>query len=381
MKVTVKPAIKQAIKQAIRQAMKPATKPTNKNFSGFSLIELLIAMTLGLFLVGAIISVYLAETQIYKSTNSQATIQNAENAIAGLVTPVIRSAGFNGCSSLAQSLSNLTAGAPPPLGTLTSNSNAVFGYQGGGATLTIAQDNAANDVTASDWSPALDATLVGKVQAGSDVLVLLGAMPNTAPVGVTVIPLGGTTMTLQNTTGLAVGQLGIVSDCLKSSIFQITTIAGNTITHASGGGAVGTNSASVLAVNYQLGALFVPLQQTAFYVAHGVGGDQSNLMRSTFSNGAWTNLPLVPGVEAMQVLYGIGTNNALTQYVSASAVTDWTQVYSVRLGFLIQGQLGSATTSSATPAQFKVLNTTITVPADGRLRHIYEITINLRNAA
>ncbi|WP_240162473.1 PilW family protein [Glaciimonas sp. PAMC28666] len=372
---------KLAVEQAKKQATKHTIKSTDKRFGGFSLIELLIAMTLGLFLVGAIISVYLAETQIYKSTNSQATIQNAENAIAGLVTPVIRSAGFNGCSSLAQSLSNLTAGAPPPLGTLTSNSNAVFGYQGGGATLTIAQDNAANDVTASDWSPALDATLVGKVQAGSDVLVLLGAMPNTAPVGVTVIPLGGTTMTLQNTTGLAVGQLGIVSDCLKSSIFQITAIAGNTITHAAGGGAVGTNSTSVLAVNYQLGALFVPLQQTAFYVAQGVGGDQSTLMRSTFSNGAWTNLSLVPGVEAMQVLYGIGTNNVLTQYVPASAVTDWTQVYSVRIGFLIQGQLGSATTSSATPAQFKVLNTTVTVPADGRLRHIYEITINLRNAA
>lgn len=361
--------------------MRPALKPINKNVRGFSLIELMIAITLGLFLVGAIISVYLAETQIYKSTNSQASIQNAENAIAGLVTPVIRAAGFNGCSSLTQSLSNLNAGGPPPLGTLGTSINALFGYAGSGATLTIVQDNSANDVIATDWSPTLDATLTGKVQAGSDVLILLGAIPNTPPVGVTVIPLGAATMTLQNTTGLAVGQLGIVSDCLKSSIFQITAIAGNTITHAATGGAIGTNSTSVFAVNYQTGALFVPLQQTAFYVAQGVGGDQSALMRSTYNNGVWTDLPLVPGVEAMQVLYGIGTNNILTQYVSANAVTDWTQVYSVRLGFLIQGQVGSGTTSNASSRQFTVLNTTVTVPADGRLRHVYEMTINLRNAA
>lgn len=369
------------MRRAVTPVVQKIIAPIQKNMHGFSLIELLIAITLGLFLVSAIMGVYLAETQIYKSTNAQASIQNAENAIAGLVTPVIRSAGFNGCSSLAQSLSNLNPGAPPPLGTLGTNANAIFGYGGSGATLTITQNNSPNDVNASDWTPVLDPTLVGKVEAGSDVLIVLGGITNAAPVGVTSIPLSGTTLTLQNTTGLAVGQLGIVSDCLKSSIFQITAIAGNTITHASGSSAIGANSASVLAVNYQAGALFIPLQQTAFYVAQGVGGNQSTLMRSTYSNGAWTSLPLVPGVEAMQVLYGTGKNNVVTQYLPAQGVIDWTQVYSIRLGFLIQGQAGSAITSSAKPVQFTVLNTTVNVPADGRLRHVYEITIDVRNAA
>lgn len=359
----------------------------NHHFRGFTLVELLVAMAIGLFVSAAVISVYLVQAQLYKSTASQVVIQNAENAISALVTPIIRSAGFSGCSLATQSLSNLNAGGPPPLGTLASAASVLYGYDatgtsGSGSSLTIAQDNSANDTTASDWSPALDTTLTGNVEAGSDVLVLLGAAPGANPVGVTAIASGSNTMTLQNAGGLGAGQFGIISDCLKASIFQITAVSANTITHAAGSGAT-SNSSATFAVNYAAGSQFIPLQQTAFYVAHGTG-DQSTLMRATYGSGAWAAQPLVPGVESMQVLYGIGTNSIVTQYVAASAVTDWTKVYAVRLGFLIQGQpgsgAGSGTTGNAASRQFPVLGTTITVPADGHLRHVYELSINLRNS-
>ncbi|PFH11997.1 type IV pilus assembly protein PilW [Collimonas sp. PA-H2] len=355
----------------------------NHRCRGFSLVELMVAMAIGLFVSGAVISVYLVQAQMYKSSASQVAIQNAENAIAALVTPVIRSAGFNGCSSVTQSLSNLNAGGPPPLGTIATKASLLSGYDaagtaGSGSALSIAQDNSANDVSAGDWSPALDSTLTGNVETGSDVLVLLGAAPDTGPIGVTAIAVGSNTMTLQSAAGLGAGQIGIISDCLKASIFQITAVSANTITHATGSGAM-TNSSAALAVNYAAGSQFVPLQQTAFYVAHGVG-DQSALMRAVYSNGAWAAQPLVPGVETMQVLYGIGANGIVTQYVAAGAVSDWTKVYAIRLGFLVQGLLGSGTTSNTASRQFSVLGTTVTVPADGRLRHVYELSINLRNA-
>lgn len=350
---------------------------------GFSLVELMVAIAIGLFVSTAVISVYLVQAQVYKSTASQVAIQNAENAIAALVTPVIRSAGFNGCSAVTQSLSNLNAGGPPPLGTIATTASLLFGYDatgtaGSGSALSIAQDNSANDISAGDWSPALDATLAGNVETGSDVIVVLGAAPDTSPVGVTTIATASNSMTLQTAAGLSAGQIGIVSDCLKASIFQITAISANTITHAAGGGAM-TNSSATLAVNYAAGSQFVPLQQTAFYIAHGAG-DQSALMRAVYSNGAWAAQPLVPGVEAMQVLYGIGANGIVTQYVAASAVSNWTKVYAIRLGFLVQGLPGSGTTSNTASRQFLVLGTIVTVPADGRLRHVYELSINLRNA-
>ena len=117
---------------------------------------------------------------------------------------------------------------------------------------------------------------------------------------------------------------------------------------------------------------------TAFYVAQGAG-DQSVLMRSIYQNGVWAEAPLIPGIDNLQVLYGIGTGTTITNYLPASSVTDWTKVGAIRLGFLIEGQKGTGTMASGT--NFSVLGTAVSVPTDGRLRHVYEMTINLRNAS
>ncbi len=343
---------------------------------GFTLVELMVAMTIGVILIGAVIEVYLAQTKTYRTSSSQAGIQNAENAIAALVTPVIRAAGFVGCSTTQQTLvSNLNPGGPPPLGALASPS-LLSGYEANvTGTLSIAQDNAANDSTAAHWTPSLDASLLGQVETGSDVLVVLGAAPGSRPVAVTAVGAGGTSMTVQDATGLAAGQIAAVSDCNSATIFQITGVAGFTLSYAAGAGALANVAATFpVATNN----LLIPIQQTAIYVAQGQGG-QSVLTLATYSAGAWTASPLVPGVETMQVQYGIGSNGVVSQYVLANAVTAATPVYSVRMGFLIEGQAGTA--GAANPTQFTVLGTTVNVPQDTRQRRVYEMTINLRNAA
>ena len=43
---------------------------------GYSLIELLIAMAISIILIGGVIVTYLVQTQVYKITSSQASIQN-----------------------------------------------------------------------------------------------------------------------------------------------------------------------------------------------------------------------------------------------------------------------------------------------------------------
>src|SRR6476646_1459019 len=105
---------------------------TPRRTGGFSLIELMVALGLGLFLAGAIISVYLVQSRMVKSSTSQAGLQNAENAIAALMTPVVRSTGFNGCSTLSQAVSNLVAGGPALLGTLGTTPRFLIGYEASG---------------------------------------------------------------------------------------------------------------------------------------------------------------------------------------------------------------------------------------------------------
>jgi type IV pilus assembly protein PilW len=349
----------------------------NKNRQqGFSLIELMVATIIGLLLSYAVMEVYVAQVQIYKTTNSQDLIQNTENAIANLVTPVIRSAGFVGCAAVGTVVSNLNGGGSNPLGSLNTIPSMITGYNGG-TNINITQDNAANDTNADDWTPTLDSTLVGNVIKTSDVLVVLGAPPGSYPAGVTTIDTGSDSLTVQGTAGMTLnaGQFAAVSDCVKTSIFQITAVTGTTISHVAGSGSYG-NVSDTFTMNYQIGSQFIPLQQTAFFVGQGQGG-QSALMRAVLSAGAWTIQPLVPGVDVMKVQYGIGSNGAVSQYVTADAVTNWAAVYSIRLGFLIEGQIASGTLNTS---QYTVLGATVTVPADNRLRHIYEITINLRNA-
>lgn len=337
---------------------------------GLSLVEMMIAITVGVMLSTATIAVYLAQTQTYKTTASQAFIQNTENAISEIITPYIRNAGFAGCSNVITGLSNLNTGGSAPLGSINTNPSMIMGYS---ANTNLSTLNANNETNASRWTPSLDSGLVGLTEAGSDVLVILGPIPGFQPVGVTAYTQSSNAFSVQSTTGVTAGQYASISDCVKSTIFLITAVSSNAVTHAAGTGTL-ANANSAFAVNYPTGSQFLPLQQNAFFVGQGQGG-QSSLMIATLNGSTWTAQALVPGVDMMRVLYGIGNNANISQYVDASGVTDWGKVYAIRLGFLVEGQLGSGDSGTS----FTVLDKTVTIPRDSRLRHVYELTINLRN--
>jgi type IV pilus assembly protein PilW len=133
-------------------------------------------------------------------------------------------------------------------------------------------------------------------------------------------------------------------------------------------------------VGFDAGAQVIPLQQTALFVGQGTDG-HSALMIGVYTSGAWTVTPLIPGVDSMQVLYGVGTAGtyAVNDYVTAAQVTDWTSVYAVRISLLIEGERQSTSGHAAAGSTFNLLGTTVTVPADGILRHTEEINVNLRN--
>lgn len=347
-----------------------------KTQTGFSLVELMVALTLGLMLSIGVLGVYIAQVNTYKTNISQSTIQNAISAISGLMAPTIRSAGFCGCATISQAISNLTPGGPPPLGTMGTTPTMIMGYDAAaGTVINITQDNPPNDTNTALWKPTLENSLKGNVESVSDVLIVLGPTPGSSPVAVTRFIPSDVNLTIQDATGVSGKQFAAISDCSKATIFRVTAVGGTVITHAIGGGKL-NNASNTFSVNYPIGAQFISLTQTAFFVARDQTG-QSALVRATLNDdGTWTLQSLIPDVESMQVLYGIGSNGSLSQYVPASSVTNWSQVYSVRLGFLLEGQAGSG---SKTPTTYNVLGTTINVPSDNRMRHVFEMTINLRN--
>lgn len=358
---------------------------------GFTLVELMIAMVLGLIVVAAIITVFLALGRISTTALSQAAIQNANNTISAILSPAIRGAGFGGCGTLAKSLS--TINAPGPLVNVYNVPVQGYDYVGTGGTgaLAITTENPPNEPDPAKWAPALDASFGAAAVAaepGSDVLVVSGEMPGTASAGVNTIDDGADSFTVTDnpltnvvatftTEGLPAP--AALSDCGKAVVFMVTAVSGSgtgvEVTHATP-----ANLTATFAPSFPPGVQFVPLQQAAFYVAQGAGG-QSALYKAIHVGGTWVATPLVPGVENMQVLYGV-TSNGTYQWLPAAAVAagpGFGAVTAVRLGFLVAGDLGSA--RDAAHAPFNVLGTLVTAPADTRLRHVFVMTVSLRNAS
>lgn len=372
-----------------------------KRALGFSLVELMVAIAIGLVILAGVITVFVAQRQVYGTATAQASIQNAENAIAAMVAPAVRGAGFAGCGAFS------TTGSIIDSGSLAYNFSApLFGY---GANTPMTALNAANVSNTGDWTPALDSSLAGLSEAGSDMIVVGGELPGTIPVPVTnIVGNSGQLSILSqpfpppSTATVQPGMIGAVSDCSKSIAFTIYSQAANStniIIHHDQGTGTGSNKQADFAPNFPLGSQFVLLQQEAFYVGQGPGG-QSALYGAAMMCGQWQSLsvlttgcskgngpnnggtppqPLVPGVDNMQILYGIGPGGVTQQWVPASLVSNWAQVNAVRMGFLIEGPLGSAT-PGANLTQWTVLNTKVTVPPDTRLRHVYVMTLSIRNA-
>lgn len=87
-------------------------------------------------------------------------------------------------------------------------------------------------------------------------------------------------------------------------------------------------------------------------------------------------VPLINGIENMQLLYGMGDSNKL-QLLPASKVTDWTKVTSVSVAFLATS--GDNVPGTGVSRSYKLFDETVKGVADGRPRRVMEQVIMLRN--
>ena len=103
-------------------------------------------------------------------------------------------------------------------------------------------------------------------------------------------------------------------------------------------------------------------------------------------NGGGTAQPLLSGIEAFQILYGVETesscpdgvvNNYLnrTDVISAGLAE---KIISIRIGLLLQSS--SDVLDAAESNDYTVLNTTYTTPSDKRIRRLFQQTIFMPNA-
>ena len=337
---------------------------TSRSQRGFSLVELMVACTVGLIILGVIGGIYDNSKQVARVNDTISRLQENGRFVIQLLDHDLRMAGFRGC------------GGPliPSVNVLNSASY-LYQYNVG---LT------GNKASGGGWLPTLDAAITALSPApstGADVVTLRYIDGPGVPLSARMASATGT---LQVSPGspIAAGDILLVADCAASAVFHVTDFAAGTgvVSHAAGVGAAPTNTTTDLGQIFGTDASVYRLVTKTYFIAPSA---RKPTIKSMWINsvpnydGQPQPVEMVEGVERFQLLYGEDTDGdfAANKYVAADAVGNWTNVVSAKALLLL------ATTNdnmALSPQPYKFNGVTST-PTDRRLRQSLTSLITLRN--
>ena len=300
--------------------------------SGFTLIELMVALVLGLIVIAGVISVFLANQQVYRTNQAIGDVQDGSRIAFELMAHDIRGAGLTGCSNNGL-IANVLNNGPTAGGTVwwADMANAVHGYDTTQVDPAIAFGTTSSPQTRVSGTPSLQ--LIGAADLGLSVLQTINAAN---------FKINGTSTQIQP------GDVAIVCDPSYAAIFQITDYQNNnTVVHNSGVGVATPGNCSkglgyppVCTSNgtyYPYGPNSQLAKLTAadwFIGTNPVGG--RSLYRSDLENVAGTpqSVPqeMVRDVTNMSILYH---QPPQTTFVTASAITNWAVVDAVQVSLTV----------------------------------------------
>lgn len=341
---------------------KPARLQTQ---SGLTLVELLISLTLGLIITLAVGYLYTNSRQTHRVNDNVARIQENGRYAMEMIGRDLRMAGYWGCASGLVSA---------PVNALNNSSDYAYDFS---------RPVEGHEATgANAWTPALDASIVNAV-SGTDVLTLRTTFGN----GVRVLqhpggnPPGSADLKVSVSSGLADGDIVLVSDCSNAAVFQITNINTSSgmdnVVHNTGTGIPG-NSTKNLGKEYEGGEI-MRITTVTYYIRPNAAGRPA-LFR--LSRGVAEEL--VENVENLQVSYGVDTDGdrQVDVFRTANNVTDWGAVRSVRVRLLLvspdENLTGAPQTYSFVDTDGDGIPDPVTA-TDRRLRYVFTSTIGLRN--
>jgi len=336
--------------------------------AGFSMVELMVALVLGVILTSGVISVFISSKNTYNTNNSVGQVEEGGRYALNFMQPILSLAGSNGCSRPGDStqasgttayipntvINSAWAGALPDFTPMYNFGLPVFGYEAnstginatipsnGGETVSSGVESYPSpDTNASDWTPALswndpknvlsgklNVNGVGGVLKYNDVLMVHEALTTAAIHGgmATVVTPGAdgaavyvpastssALVTVANFTG---GEFAIASDCQAHvAAFQITSTSNSTgALNYAGAAPSGTpgnsGSFSTGPINTN-GFSVLPASTYVFYVGQGADKGPAlfeGYLGTNTNPGQFVTEQLVSGVENMQVLYGVDTD-------------------------------------------------------------------------
>ncbi|MDP1900259.1 MAG: prepilin-type N-terminal cleavage/methylation domain-containing protein [Rubrivivax sp.] len=329
--------------------MSPTRRPARQR--GFGLVEMMVALALGLLVVGGASMLFIATRQANGTTDNLGRVQESVRTSYDLMTREVREAGGTPCDAqllVADVLNNAQGGAPTWWATW---GEPLRGY-----------DNA------TAFPGAAFGAAVGERVAGTSALIVrYGAALDT--LAVTAHDTATATFTVNRVAhGVAVDDLIMACNYSWGAVFNVSAVAASTFTHAAGAAvdgncSVGLGLPTVCAnpgTTYQFsaGSLVGRFTAAGWYI--GNNGRPETGGRSLYRVTRRGVEEVAEGVRAMEMSYLVSGN---ADYVASAAVADWSQVTAVRFDLTFESpETGVATTG-----------------AGQRLTRTVAFTVNLRN--
>lgn len=313
---------------------------------GLTLVEIMIAVTISLVLLAGIMQIFMSSKQSYNIQQALSRVQENARLVTDIMLRDITAAGYMGCLGATTEVVNT-------LNDQTANYNYAVAIEG----------------TEGGASP--DSITIRRVIEGMSVPVVEPMANLTAPIKLDTGNL--------NYASLKQWDVVTVSDCAGAAVFMITNDPAASdegiIQRSVGAG----NSAPETSINNgqfnttdDLQRIFGSDSATTAKLyrigsfSYQVQPSDSGKTTSLFLSGE----ELVEGVEDLQIEYGIANSPAspstptiAEQYVDADSVTNWDDVISIRMTFVVNsGEL------IVNPGD-----------GDGRLRKTFSTTVRLRN--
>ncbi|MEY4562600.1 MAG: hypothetical protein RLZZ618_1877 [Pseudomonadota bacterium] len=389
---------------------------TGQRHRGFSLLEMMIAISLGLVAIAAMLSVYLSSKSAFRRTEELSSLQSSARTAFEYMGFDSRAAGMLGCQAGADTIPNISM--PPTM---------VDGYQVGvegfdaataptfsstgvttpstwTANIAAGTDISSTGTTASIVFNTTGSGIPNAITEGSDVLVLRGPSVS-MPLRLTALPASPTDLVPESrrdggtvcasgsprSTCFSAGSHVLVTNCTGARLATVATAVATVAPTSSANGKTtltlsGTGTTGIGVLSLDTTEVF-PVQTVIYYVAPSDNNSATqSLFRHVFSGNGNANAgekqELIEGVENMQVLYGVDTtadvDGDVDVYQVASDVSSWERVLSVRISILMRPStpLGPGVSSAASSV---VGDETVTFPNTQFDRRVFTTTLMLRN--
>lgn len=395
--------------------------------SGVSLIELMVALVIAALLGIGLVQIFGGTRAAFNSNSALARAQENSRFAIGFIESDLRMVGHLGMSNeqgyqggniFNHLSSDGRSSAATPFLYRTQMPVQGYGFIGTDAFNAVYNMPATPAVGAANtaWSPALptDLGIDALALAGSDVLLLRFLSAESVPLR--DISADASVASNVDTSGnihwdntvpgledfLEDGGVFALTNYSLLSLFYVspTTTA---IANAAQGGLnlrpwpADVDGIRIDELDYGRGSSLYRYEVSVYFVALGADDQPALWRRRLGPNGLLLGAEeLVPGVDMMQVTYGVvdtvpRAGDQPTRYLTAAQIeagtwrgtsTDsslrWADVVSVRVGLLMRSNMPS---SSAQEVNFErnVGGMRIMPPDDRRVRHVYETQVALRN--